>query len=144
MFLVRVWILPHEDRHLANLEVVAIPLKDIGEAVDSHLARGTGGYPCMTLDNSTYASVGPRVKGLAGSFGAPQVPILVDATDDDFEPMELLTMLRAIWSRTNKPYLLSVEDWHAVTASTPVACRKLRAEARWPELIPGGDDSAEG
>ena len=144
VFLLRVWILPHKDRHLANLEVVALPVKDIGDVVDSHLAKGTGGYPSLSVDNSMMATVGPRVKLPTGSFGAPMVPILIDNAEDDFNTMELLTMLRAIWSRTNKPFLVSVEDWYKLTLTAPVACRKIKADARWPDLVPGEEDSAEG
>ena len=50
-FLMRLWIIPHSDPKLAQLTLVAIPLPDISNAVDSHHAKGGGGYPSLLVDD---------------------------------------------------------------------------------------------
>ena len=108
-FLMRLWIIPHSDPKLAQLTLVAIPLPDINNAVDSYHAKSGGG---------SFATVGPRVSIPGGPFGCPCVPVVIDCSDDPTElnTSELITMMRRLWSRMNVPHLVAPQDWATITA----------------------------
>ena len=145
-FLVQLWILPFSDPKLAQLSLVAIPLANVNEATDAHFAKGTGGYPSLLVDEATLATVGPRIVVSGGSFGLPMVPVFI-ASDEDttgVKTAELITLSRALWSRCNKPHLVSPEKWGDITAKSPVILKRQRSEYRWPELVSGGVDDADG
>ena len=143
-FLVRLWILPYSDPKLAQLALV--PLSNINEATHAHFLKGTGGYPSLLVDDSTLASVGPRVVVSEGSFGLPMVPVYISSDEgaSGVNTTELITLARALWSRCNKPHLVLPEKWSEVTAKSPVPLKRPRSEHRWPELVSGGVDDADG
>ena len=145
-FLVRLWIQPFSDPKLAQLSLVAIPLANINEATDAHFVKGTGGYPSLLVDDSTIASVGPRVVVQGGNFGLPMVPVFISSSEDlaGVKSVELITMSRALWSRCNRPHLVSPEKWDEITEKSPVTLRRQRSEFRWPELVSGEADDADG
>ena len=144
-FLVRLWIVPYSDPKLAQLVLVAVPLSNINDATDAHFAKGGGGYPSLLLDEATLATVGPRIV-TGGNFGLPMVPVLIDSSEDtrSVKTGDLITLARALWSRCNKPHLVSLATWEEVTVKSPVILKRQRAEHRWPELVSGGADDADG
>ena len=145
-FLVRLWILPYSDPKLAQLALVAVPLPNVNDATDAHFLKGTGGYPSLLVDDSTLASVGPRVVVSEGSFGLPMVPVYISSDEgaSGVNTTELITLARALWSRCNKPHLVLPEKWSEVTAKSPVLLKRPRSEHRWPELMSGEADDADG
>ena len=146
-FLIRLWILPYSDPKLAQLALVAAPLANVNDATDAHFLKGTGGYPSLLVDDSTLATVGPRiVVSEEGSFGLPMVPVFISNSEDTSKvnTTELITLARALWSRCNKPHLVFSEKWGEITAKSPVPLKRPRSEHRWPELVSGGADDADG
>ena len=145
-FMVRLWIVPYSDPKLAKLVLVAVPLANTNDATDAHFAKGGGGYPSLLLDDTTIATVGPRIVVPGGNFGLPMVPVLIDSSEDTtgVKTGDLVTLARALWSRCNKPHLVSPTTWEEVTAKSPVILKRQRAEHRWPELMSGGADDADG
>ena len=145
-FLLRLWIIPHSDPKLAQLTLVALPIPDINNAVDSHHAKGGGGYPSLLVDDGTFATVGPRVSIPGGPFGCPCVPVVVDCSEDTTElnTAELITMMRSLWSRMNVPHLVAPQDWASTTAESPVEQQRQPAAHRWPALVPGVENDTQG
>ena len=74
------------------------------------------------------------------------VPVFIASNEDTtgVKTAELIMMSRALWSRCNKPHLVSPEKWDEVTEKSPVILRRQRSEYRWPELVSGGTDDADG
>ena len=145
-FLLRLWVIPHSDPKLAQLTLVALPIPDVNNAVDSHHVKGGGGYPSLLVDDGTFATVGPRVSIPGGPFGCPCVPVVIDCSEDTTEvnTAELITMMRCLWGRMNVPYLVAPQDWATKTAESPVEQQRQPAAHRWPALVPGGEMDPQG
>ena len=145
-FLVRVWVEPFTDPKLARLTLVALPLLDVSDAVDRHHVTGGGGYPCLLVDDSTFATVGPRVTIPGGSFGCPNVPVLVDSADEihELDTGEMVEMTRALWSRMTLPFLVTTAEWDELTATSPVQLSRQKADHCWPVLVAAVEDTPEG
>ena len=147
-FLLRAWVVPYTDPKMAQVTLVAMPLLDVSDAVDRHHVTGGGGYPCLLVDDSTFASVGPRVTIPGGSFGCPNVPVIVDSGDEihELDTGEMVEMTRTLWSRMTLPYLVTTTKWEELTATSPVQLNRQKADHCWPALVvaPGDQGGKSG
>ena len=84
------------------------------------------------MDDATFATMGLRLAIPVGVFECPQVPVLVDCSEEikNLKTGELVTMTRALWSRMNKPFLVLPSEWGGLMSTSLDQMRRHRAEHR--------------